>query len=292
MGDSQKRILVASLLGVVLMGTAFWSSQKYNTKTPPQRNDESIFIVKREHIPVIDSDADGIPDWQSRFFAGPPIIISENASTTPYKIPDTLTARHGIEFFENVLTAEAYGALGATQETIVNNSIEKLQREAQDILYRPSGINVTQNNSPEFLRSYGNLVSLIILNNQSGGEHEYEIFVDAFNRQDTERLKDLERPYANYENIENALLDVSVPEGYSKEHLDIVNAFLALKNDVGAMQVVFDDPLYTLIRYKRYSSDVLGMTDTLVQLYSALYLQDGIRFSGDEPVLRLVEYYE
>jgi hypothetical protein len=107
---------------------------------------------------------------------------------------------------------------------------------------------------------------------------------------DPEKLAELNPISASYVHIVQELLKTQTPSTYFKEHLDLLNSVNAVLEDISSMQNVEKDPLYTLIRMKRYEDDVMGMGNAINNVYSRLYLRDGIRWEQGEPVTKLIAF--
>jgi len=95
-----------------------------------------------------------------------------------------------------------------------------------------------------------------------------------------------------YTTMVKEMLEAPVPEPYVQEHLNLLNALNAVREDVRGMQKVDEDALYTLLRMKRYEDDVLGLSNALTALFNALYFKDSITWGDGEPVSQLMTFTE
>ena len=87
-----------------------------------------------------------------------------------------------------------------------------------------------------------------------------------------------------YKNYRDGMLQIPVPAILTKEHLDLINAYHALYNDIDAMTLAQSDPAVTLLRLKRYEEDVEGMAYALDNLYTAIQPFAGL-FTTEDPAL-------
>ncbi len=284
MSKPQRRILVAIFFGVLLMVSAYFMGKQ----APTSSGSVTPIVVGREYIKPVDSDQNGVPDWQDNLL-GTDAISLETSSTT-YERPTTVTGRFGIAFFEDLVRSKMYGVFGKTKEELAADSAEKLRNEAIDELFTEKDITLFETSDPKVLKSYGNQVATILTSHPNNGDSEIYILQDYLRYDDPEKLKELEPIALAYTTIVKGLLETQVPSGYTKEHLDLLNALNAVREDIRGMQKVDEDALYALLRTKRYEDDVLGMSNALKNLFNALYLRDGIRWEEHEPVSTLMVF--
>jgi hypothetical protein len=286
MKTPQQRILVAIIFGVLIVCGAYIAAD-----AKPDTVEEQIAqLVERKYVKPEDSDKNGVPDWQDELLRGETINV-ESASST-YEKPTTLTGRFGLSFYENMVRSKMYGAFGDSPEELAANSFDQLQREAVDELLTEKDITIFESADPNILRSYGNQVATILTSDFAAGDSELYIIDEYLRYEDAAVLLELEPIARSYTTIVKNLLQTQVPAGYTKQHLDLLNTLNAVREDVRGMQKIETDPLYTLLRMKRYEDDVLGMQNAIKNLFNTLYLQDGIRWNADEPVRKLMVFPE
>lgn len=286
MADSRKRITGAFLIGGALVAGAFMLS-----KSAPVGAQEGTVIatIDRTHIGVEDSNGDGVPNWQESLLRAEPIIIQSTTTDAgeEYERPKTVTGKFALTFFENLLRSKIYGAFGDTPEEVIDESTQALVKEAQDVLFVEEDITIIESTDTSIIRSYGNHIAQIALSQKSQTQNEAIILQDALRYNEPERLKELEPIATAYVSMVKQMLDAPVPKKYVREHLNLLNSYNALREDVRGMQKIYDDPMYTFIRVKRYPDDALGMYNALSELFDALYLRDGIEYEEGEPAKSL-----
>ncbi len=284
MVDSHKRIAGAFLIGGALVATAFFLSRE--TKGDTQQGTVVEAGAVRSYIDIEDGDGDGVPDWRDALTNTEPIIIDQATST--YERPKTVTGRFAVDFLEDFLRAKTHGVFGDTQEELIKKTNEALAQSAVDALFVEDDITLVETQDKAVLKAYGNHIAMIALSANGSTDNEVIILQDTLQYNTPERLQDLDPIAADYVNIVKQMLEVPVPSKYAKEHLDLLNAYNAIREDVKGMQKLYSDPMYTFIRLKRYQDDVLGMSNALKNLYDALYLEDKIEWSENEPASRLL----
>jgi hypothetical protein len=285
MVDSKKRIAGAFLVGALLVAMAFLVSQK-NSDAAQTGGALVVAAPPRTYIDVEDINKDGVPDWQDMLIQTDPVIIP-TASTT-YEEPTTLTGKFALNFFKDFARAKTFGMFGSSNEELVEEATETLFAQAVDELFIEKDIIIHPLSDEASLRSYGNTVAQIILAHPREGDSEALILQDALRYDEPERIEELKPIALSYTTMIKNLLETPVPEPYVKQHLDFINALSAVREDIRGMELIYEDPLYTLVRMKRYEDDVLGMSNALTGLFMELYQKGNIRWTRGEPVLDLM----
>jgi len=286
MVDSRKRIALAFLFGGTLVAAAFLMGGKQNTYA--QEGAAAATVVERSHIDVEDTNGDGIPDWKEALQKTEPIVLPQTATTT-YTKPTTFTGKFALAFFEKILRSKMYGSFGKSSEEVIQETTEALARETQDVLFTEEDIEIIETQSDEVIRAYGNHIATIALSQKATGDNEALILQDALRYDDPKRLTELEPIAQSYVTMVTQMLQTPVPSSYVKEHLDLLNAYNAVREDVSAMQKIYEDPMYTFIRTKRYQDDVLGMGNALMQLFDAITAKDKIEWTQTDSASRVQE---
>jgi hypothetical protein len=223
----------------------------------------------RSAIPVVDKDNNGIEDWRDSFTTAEPVVIGEpNASYTP---PNTVTGRLGINLFEDFVRSKNYGPFGRSQEEVVTDTVNDLARETEQVLYGLSDISVMETWTDTDVKNYANVMGGSILKNSKADlPSELVILRDILTDETSNREGELALIASFYKNMRDEALATPVPADFTKEHLDLINVYEALYQDVNAMQYTKNDPAVTLLRIRRYQDDVLGLELALQNMYQAL----------------------
>lgn len=282
----QKRIALAFLAGAVIVAGAFIVSRQ--SSTAHSQGEIGVTTIEHKNIKITDSNEDGVPDWQDALQKTEPLTLPQASST--YEAPTTVTGKFAVNFFEDYVRSKTYGDFGDTKEELIAKSTQALAAQAQDEFFTEKDISIFNSSDEETLHAYGNHVASIILAHPNSGDSEAIILQDVIRYDTPERLAELEPIALAYTIMIKELLQAPVPENHVKKHLDLVNALNAVKEDTRAMQKMNEDPMYTLLRLKRYEDDVLGMSNALSNLFSTLYLEDNVRWSEGEPVLKLITF--
>ncbi len=286
--DSQKRIAGAFLVGATIVAGAFI----VRSHTGTQNNQGALVstaLSERQYIETGDSNKDGVPDWQDALQKEKPLLLATTSSST-YKKPTTVTGKFAVQFFEDYLLSKKNGVFGDTKEELLKKAMQRLAQQSIDELFSEKDITLFPDSDSQTLHDYGNRIASVILAHPNKGDSEGIILQDYVRYQKPERLLDLDPIALAYTTIMKDLLATPVPNTYVKEHLDLTNAVNAVKEDVRAMQKVETDPMFTLLRLKRYQDDVLGLSNALSNVFNALYLRDTVRWNEGEAVTNLIEF--
>ena len=97
-----------------------------------------------------------------------------------------------------------------------------------------------------------------------------EVIREILNGKTEPGLQELELISSVYLNTRDQVLQIPVPDILAKEHLDLINVYNALYNDITAMTKVVSDPMLTFVRMKRYQEDTNALKLALQNIYFAL----------------------
>jgi hypothetical protein len=269
--QSKTRVIGAFVIGFAIIAGAYTVSNFGKPSTPPPSTlSAAASAPQRVLIDVADTDTNGIEDWQDQFVKAAQIKITP-ATEQDYKQPDTLTGQVGISFLESIITARGSGPVGRTQEEIIADTVEDVSRFASDKIIDFKDIIISQDTSPEAIRAYGNAhADAILSNNISGLDLELYILRDILNDVRPDGMEDLEKIKTIYKGTRDDVMKIPVPNLFVKEHLDLINVYNALYNDLEAMTKALNDPMLTLVRLKRYEEDAIGLALAFRNMYLAV----------------------
>lgn len=270
--ESSRKILGAFIVGGALVAGAFTIA---SFQKPPVISQQAAATVVSEAAPrmaigVVDSDNNGIEDWRDTFLTSDTIIIDDTPATT-YTPPNTLTGRLGINFFENIVRAKAYEGIGRTEDEVIQDTVAMLEQETSATLYDTPDIDILQKWTETDIKNYANAMGgSLVKNNVEGLEDEITILNDILSRKQTDRIGELETIASYYKVVRDEAIVTPVPALFVKQHLDLINTYHALYNDIEAMTLATTDPAVALLRIRRYQDDVLGLQYALENMYLSL----------------------
>jgi hypothetical protein len=285
-GQINPKVVGATIVGFALVAGAYTLSNMGNNQLTTQPASLAVAATERVAISVVDSDLNGIEDWRDEFVTTEPIFLNQASST--YTPPETLTGQMGINFMENVIRARGYGPFGSDDDAIIQNTVDILGSETNLTLYDTPDITILEEWDDQDIVNYANTVAATIMRyDQPDLESELMILHDVSVNRNAARLPELELIATTYQNYRNDTLLIPVPRFLAKEHLDLINTYHAIYNDVVAMTQILEDPAKTLLRLKRYEDDATGFAFALQNMYLALEPHASL-FTPEDPALLFV----
>lgn len=286
---SRKKILGAFLVGIVMVVGA-WQISTLSAPVPQTGTLEVVSsdTLERTFIAVNDRDGDGIADWQEALQQTDPVEIT--AASSSYEEPDTLTGKFAIEFLQEMVRSENYDAFGSEPAELANFATDAFAEQATDELYTEEDIIISPNTGKEAIRTYANSLASAVLDTSIPGDYpnELDILRRAYATNNEDDLEKLDLIITNYNRLLERTLDIPVPASYKKEHLNLINVYQAVLTDIEAMRAAFSDPLFTMIRLKRYEEDAASLTIVILDLYRKV-LTDEVSFNEGDPALIFIQ---
>ncbi len=268
------RLIGAFVIGFAIVAGAFTVNNMTKEVVSPNQQ-ASLAVVdeapERNLITVQDSNNDGVEDWQDQFLTAEPIIVKQTA--TDYTPPNTLTGQVAINFMQNYISGKANG-FGPSDEQLVKNTVDSIKVEATDRMYSLRDIKISDDNSSDSVKNYGNAMANAILDNATTEKTRSDMAIlnDIVSKNEVtdKDIADIKLIAQVYKGTLEDTLIIPVPREFTKEHLDLINVYSALYNDAEGLTKLIDDPMKALLRIKRYQEDMQGLTVALENIYRAL----------------------
>jgi len=284
---TKRHILIAICFGAVAILLALVFRQPVAAPAP-ERTAQVTVAPERQAIPIVDSNNDGVPDWQESFTDDIAVVRSGDSTDNDYTTPDTLTGQFAEEFFQIMVQNSVNGELGRPTEELVSLTTDSLVTQAEDKLITASALSISEDNSLTSLQTYGETIARIITSaEETAAENEMLLLQSALQTQDQATLDEIAKKAAVYGSYLTQTMAVTVPSDLVKEHLALVNSYQALQIDLEAMSNALDDPLLALLRAKRYADDVEGFVNSIGNLYVTL-IEAGSTWDNTSPVYQVV----
>jgi hypothetical protein len=242
---------------------------------------------ERQYIATTDANGDGIEDWKNSIaLSGFDPIATPTSSLAlqtdeSYTAPTTFTGKFAQAFFTDYMEGKVSGADLKNKEQLIGNAVTAIEANTRSKIYTQKDIVVIPD-SGQALHEYGNHVAEIILKNSINNENEAVILKRALDTNDKDVLKDL-IPIRNvYEKMIAESLLVPTPASLAMSHAELLSAYESIRTDIAAMERVFDDPLLTMSRIKRYEDDASGLFLVFKKIGTTL-ISAGVSYEKDEP---------
>ena len=240
-------------------------------KPMPANVTGAVAAPARVAIKVEDQDQNGVEDWRDSFFMDNPTIIASAGSNAPYAAPDTQTGQVAISLLQDAIYAKNGGAVGKTKEQVISDTVSALETETEARLYDTRDVIVMETWTDADIKTYANTMGQILINGKNpSADNEIDVLKAVLYKQEQGRIEELKKIAANYEMYRDETKALPVPRPLLKEHLDLLNTYEALYQDVVAFSKTDTDPLVGLARLRRYPDDVVGISLALTNMNTAL----------------------
>lgn len=272
-----KRVGGALIVGTVLILSAVVFAKP--KASDPLAAAIVVADAPRTYQETKDTDADGLRDWEEELYGTNPLVpdapiapatTTEDTRETLEDIPDTFTHRFAIDFFSDFFMQGGADMDETAQGALLNQSVQEVINNTKDRFFTTADLTVASAEDLSSVREYGNNVAAILTRYPVPEENEMLILERALQTDNGEELKKLEPILDSYKKTIRDLIALAVPPSLVNEHLNLLNAILAVHNDVVVMRNAFDDALPALIRVQRYQNDVDGLYIVLNNMYQAL----------------------
>ena len=254
----------------------------------------------------IDSDNDGLSDWEEGLWGTDPnnpdtdndgtsdgeeINLGRNPTSADisdklfdsgtFKTP-SLTEEEVLrlkeEFYTNFLKERGEEI---REETLLD-LVDSFDAEQFTPQYSIQDLNIISGATKNEIRLYGNNLGSIFSRYGSGGIDEVSIFSQGIQNKDSQVLSKLALVSIAYKDLANELLYMPVPLNVSEYHLAMVNGYDVFSRALDAMSAFFADPLQGGGGYQAYLGQTLIIQIAFMNISS--YIDSmGIVYSEDEP---------
>lgn len=286
-------IIVASLVAVLLIGTAYVISGPLPFFLPRVGAESSEELLKEYALK--DTDSDGLRDWEEALYGTDPRnpmsyadgktdgqavaegLLTPKAPTVPTaaseELPgsdpatNSLTDRFAREFFGRYLATR--GENPPTDEEMlafVDEAIADLSSSENRTPDTYLATDLVASVGGGLANYAAQVEEAFAVNTVETKGSELMLFADAVQKNDTEALRDVERIRDAYDAIGEALMRIPVPTEARAAHLKLANALAHLSEVSGALASFEHDPLLAFIGMGQYQSYAEELTSAFSEL--------------------------
>jgi hypothetical protein len=282
LGQFNQKIVGSFLVGIALVAGAFTYSRLGLTPLPQPASIGST-VPARIPIEITDKDQNGIEDWRDTFVTTEAVITS--VATSSYELPTTVTGQLSIQFLENYIRSKYNGPFAGTKEEVIEGTVDSLTEQTAQKLLGTSDVTIMDTYTEADIKNYANaMANAILKNNVSGTANELDILNDILSNKRNDRIEELRTISNIYKNTMEDSLNTPVPALFLKEHLDLINSYSAIHQDIEGMILSVSDPMVALVRIKRYQDDALGLKLSGENMYTALQPYTALFTENDSAV--------
>jgi len=288
-----------------------------STSETTRRYAHNLGLTSTETSSAVDSDGDGLADWEEVLWKTNPNSADTDGDGTPDKTeidnnrnpsvagPDDTLADHPVfpsytkQIRRSTSTTKRMARRLAAdyqevrergipltpeiQQALVSSSYREMRESLPKAqIYTLDVISTHSNASNAALRTYGYDTARLINNNtRPNAGNEYVSFLLALEENDMSHLNDMREVVAGYRDIRDALLNLTVPKTAAGEHLHLINSVHAVAHIVNSMSDIDTDPARGIAAYSRYRAAIERLTRSFDQL-NALFEDNNIHYANHE----------
>lgn len=244
-----------------------------------------------------DTDGDGTPDGEEVALNRSPIVagpdddlanlearpLSEEGFETGF---DSLTADLSKQFLANYLILKQTALDGVITEemtdSLVNSFISGIQSQQPKDKYQYSDLKISENNSKQAIRNYGNKLGAVIKKYSAApAETEFEIFNRAAETGNEQELQKLDEYIDAFGGIIKDALDLEIPKEAEQTVLVFINSVNGMLEIDKRLQNFFSDPLGAMTALEQYPNAASTFFSALVGLDN-YFIGNAIIFNEEE----------
>jgi len=278
-----KRFQYILLAVLIIIGGFFFFGGKKKDKSGnlPQKGPLSAMFLKQD---AIDSDGDGLKDWEETLWKTDP----QNRDTDEDETPDGEEVQVGRDpvkpgpddklserlipiagenqaseseteslskrFFAEYLSLKKEGNLDqAAKDNLIDSFVENLPEGESADAYEISDLALMGDNSYQTLESYGNKLRAVIIEHSGASvESDASIISRVMKSEDDGFLEDLQENISLYEDTLADLKILKVPSDVAKDQLALMNSIADIKKILEEIMQSPKDPVLALAALKRY----------------------------------------
>ncbi len=271
----QRVILYGAVLVVVgaIIGVAFIALQKSGTTVVENNSELVVESYIASEIASLDSDGDGLKDWEESLWGTDPNNRDSDGDETPdgeevdtgrdptvpapgderseveklaketYREELSDTDRFAQDFFERYLELKERNALGGAEEdALVAEFIKKSEEGLVIDVYSSSDLNVVSK-TPEVVTEYSSKVLSVFESFSVIPENELVILSNALESGEEEDFAKLDDVISIYKTATQNLANISIPNDAISVHVSLLNGFNSMTELLTYMRGVNTDPI-------------------------------------------------
>jgi len=285
---------LVTILVILVCFFLFFKFKNNKVSYSTKNQEETTKIINKEIQQTLknDTDGDGLKDWEETLWktdpnnpdtdndgtddnseilanrnpliAGPNdfldnkvVVVESTQNNFELNQPLTQTDILSRELFAGYVALKQNNQLGTVQEEqFINNLITKnLSADINSIKkYTLDDLNILQDDRTEVLQQYATQLNSI-LNAHTDIEYDLSIVKNALETKNQGELKKLDSNIEVYKEVQKELLRIPLPYKITAPHLEMINTFADLINDIQKMKLIWDDPLIGLTGIRGYTEN-------------------------------------
>ena len=287
MTNTHSKLIAVIIVCITFVGSVIFYKKNTEKKETPKEARENIVLLDTDKNNIeMDSDNDGLKDWQENIIRTNPIladtdldgtidgdevknnrdplkkgndkITSANKEVTKSEnwTEENLTDKFATTLMANYLeNRQLGGQLTQPQlEKIIENSIENDDFQFTNKKYDIKDIKIDKNVNKIV---YGkNIENIVNKNSPKNTLSEVVILNNALKNEDEKEFQKLDPIIIGYQNIIKQTLDVGVPKDAIGLHIVYLNTLSSIEDSIRGMKDFLKDPVKSYIYMKNYEYNV------------------------------------
>lgn len=296
-----KHIKLITYISVIVAILGFGAYSLYETYfyTPKYRAPAEQFVTKISTNPDLDSDGDGLRDWEEVLWKTDPFSVDTDGDGTndgdevaaqrdpTIKGPADILDKGHTENSTNKISEaiiDSYlktdGKTTLDSKDVVNEILKNTYIATKSVTYTKEDLKKTTNSLSD-IKEYGNSVARAFSAIQPTSQNELTVFAYALRTNDEYSIRNLDPIIKNYKEILSGLLLVKTPSELSAKHLELVNSMNKVIGDIEGMRLLFSDTTIAVSAISNYQTDLTSFEKNLRAIASTISSK-GIEYSTDE----------
>ena len=300
---ANKNIIIASLIGMSLVGFSYFSSRDFSSQVifknaAEKINSESITLGQ---LVGKDTDGDGISDWEEVLWGTDPAQKASNLDGTPDNVyvekrralaeekdPKT-TGPAGDKINEtDVLARQIFAAVSSLQNSgnlnadVVQNLSKSLAETAVqeniEVHYAPKDMRMVPVNKDTIVAYGEGLGELITKYQKSDLGDELVVIAQALKDDSASGLEKLDDYILLYQNAARDLISIATPNDIAPTYLSIINNYYNISVTLQKMKLIFENPIVGFSGLTQYSKEEQSLLENTNSL-GAYFTKNAILFN-------------
>ena len=227
-------------------------------------------------------------DWRKQFFtqsSSSKLILGTNGlSTSTSNEPLTLTDQMSRELFARFIDLKQNNL--DTNDQLVQDAINRTldnatQNAAQPKKYSPTDLLISNQNTLDEYKKYGNAVALS-LSTYMPADNAPVVAANAFDKNDLSLLAQIDPMISAYKNCINSLLKIPVPQVLAVNHLNLINSVSYMVFISQGLRNTEADPMQSMVSIGIFTATQNAMRTALLDMKN-YFISNSVSFLINEP---------
>ncbi len=245
----------------------------FKKSTPETKIPNLIGTETIQELSIKDTDGDGVFDWEEGLWGTDPLKAETKSGTPDSVAVAQLKKERGIntstndanltkteQFTRDLLSTVAIlnqsGQIDQnTIETLSNSISKEIENPTQKKVYKLTDIKIIQENTTKNIQTYNRDAGTALINKYPIDEKIVKVLQDSLNQDgdvDINKLDKLDPINKQIQEIITGLLKVKTPSKLALLHLNLINTFQNVSENLGNIKQIENDPIVAMNAILKY----------------------------------------